>query len=160
MFGFLKKNAECSIYSPVNGICFPIEECGDQMFAQKILGDGVAFELKDDVIYAPCDGEVSVIADTKHAFGINSSNGTEILVHVGFETTGLMGKGFETYVSQGDTVKKGQKILKVDINYIKSQNLKCVTPMIITSSDNYDLEIHNVYGEVSTDTLTITTKKK
>jgi len=159
MFGLFKKKIDCKIYSPVDGECIPIDQCGDQMFSEKLLGEGVAFRLKDGILYAPCDGVVSAIANTKHAYGIRSNNGTEILVHVGFETNGLNGEGFTSLVSQDDKVKKGQKILEVDLSFVESKGLTYVTALVITNSNDYNVTIYNMYGDVSPDTVLIHTQK-
>ena len=82
------------------------------MFASKMLGDGIAVEAADGTVYAPCDGTVSLLFPTKHAVGIKSADGVELLIHVGINTVQLDGEGFEAFVTQGDTVKKGDKLLK------------------------------------------------
>lgn len=162
MFGMFKKKKvdSCEIYSPVNGICIPIENCGDQMFSQKLLGDGLAFELSEGIIYSPCNGIISAVANTKHAFGITSENGTEILIHVGFETNSLNGEGFKIFVSQGNSVKKGQKVMEVNLDLLKSKELAYITPLVITNGQSYDLIFNEVYGEVSTNMVLLKTQKK
>ena len=102
------------IMAPVSGKCVDIKEVPDKMFAEKIMGEGVAFRYDGDVIYSPCNGTIAVIAETKHAIGIKSENGVELLIHVGVETVSLKGDGFEALVQQDEKVEIGTPILKID----------------------------------------------
>lgn len=101
MFNFMKKKEKTeTIGSPAKGRTILLNKVNDKMFADKLLGDGIAFILEDDVLKAPCNGSVSMIAATKHAFGITSTSGTEILIHIGLDTVNLNGEGFEVLVEQ------------------------------------------------------------
>lgn len=90
MFFKRKKSVE-NMYSPVNGTIIPLEEVPDKMFSEKLLGDGFGFILKQETIYAPCDCSVTMLAQTKHAIGLKSNSGLEILIHVGLDTVNLKG---------------------------------------------------------------------
>ena len=115
MFNIKRKNKnEETIYSPAIGKVIPISEVNDAMFADKLLGDGVGIILEDDLLCSPCDGIISMIAVTKHAIGITSTIGAEIIIHVGLDTVNLNGKGFEVLVKENQKVKVGDPILKVD----------------------------------------------
>lgn len=123
--------------APITGKVVPLSEVKDEVFSQGVLGNGVAIEPEAGEVYAPCDGTIIQIPDTRHAIGIQGNDGAEILIHVGMDTVGLNGKGFEPKVSEGDAVKKGQLLLKFDMDYIRSQGLQLTTPMIMTNTDDY-----------------------
>lgn len=138
MFGFFKKkkqNESLNFVAPVNGKVIELSEVPDPVFAQKMAGDGVAIDTTGDIIVAPCDGELSLIFKTKHAFAMTLDNGIEILVHIGIETVSLKGEGFKQLVEQGTKVKAGTPIIKIDRNFIKSKGLSLITPILITNPD-------------------------
>ncbi|MDO5040199.1 PTS glucose transporter subunit IIA [Clostridium sp.] len=138
MFGFFKKkkqNESLNFVTPVNGKVIELSEVPDPVFAQKMAGDGVAIDTTGDIIVAPCDGELSLIFKTKHAFAMTLDNGIEILVHIGIETVSLKGEGFKQLVEQGTKVKAGTPIIKIDRNFIKSKGLSLITPVLITNPD-------------------------
>ena len=142
MFNFLKKKVTREVLgSPAKGKIISLSKVKDKMFANKMLGDGIAFILEKDILKAPCDGEVSMIAATKHAFGITSSLGAEILIHVGLDTVNLNGEGFEFLVDAHQKVVAGEPILKIDRAFMKSQGIDLTTPMIITNGDSLKMEI-------------------
>lgn len=145
---FKKKKAVFVVASPVNGECIQLEEVADAVFNTKMLGEGVAFKLADSFIYAPCDGVITLITSTKHAFGILSDNGAELLVHVGLDTVNLNGKGFRVLVNQGDRVRKGMAVIEVDNDFMKKQQIDLTTPLVITNSDDYAVKIMGHYGYV------------
>ena len=138
MFGFFKKkkqNESLNFVAPVNGKVIELSEVPDPVFAQKMAGDGVAIDTTGDIIVAPCDGELSLIFKTKHAFAMTLDNGIEILVHIGIETVSLKGEGFKQLIEQGTKVKAGTPIIKIDRNFIKSKGLSLITPVLITNPD-------------------------
>lgn len=128
---FFKK--EEKIYSPVDGRVMPITEAPDQVFSQKIMGDGCCFELANGTVVSPVDGTITTIFDTKHAIGITSKKGTEMILHVGMDTVSLSGEGFTAFVKTGDSIKVGDKLLEVDIEKIKDKVPSMVTPLVITN---------------------------
>ncbi len=134
--------------APLNGAVIPLSEIKDEVFSQGVLGNGVAIEPNSGEVYAPCDGVIMEIPETLHAVGIGGDNGAEILIHVGMDTVGLNGKGFEPQVKKGDAVKQGQLLLKFDMDYIKSQGLPVTTPVIITNTDEYAEIKAEASGEV------------
>lgn len=142
MFGFFKKkkqNEPLNFVTPVNGKVIELSEVPDPVFAQKMAGDGVAIDTTGDIIVAPCDGELSLIFKTKHAFAMTLDNGIEILVHIGIETVSLKGEGFKQLIEQGTKVKAGTPIIKIDRNFIKSKGLSLITPVLITNPDSVKL---------------------
>ncbi len=142
MFNFFKEKNKNTIFSPVEGKCISITSVPDEMFAEKIMGDGIAFIFDGDTIHSPCNGKIVSIARTKHALGIKADNGIEILIHIGLDTVELNGKGFELWVSENSRVKAGQPLIKIDRNIMKENEINLVTPMVITKTD-YELEISN-----------------
>ena len=133
MFKFLGNKSDMRIYSPVVGKMVKIEEVPDKTFADKLLGDGVAFYTDTDTISSPCSGKVTMIANTKHAIGILSDNGVELLIHIGLETVNLQGEGFEVLVRSNEKVKAGTPLIKVDRKLMESKNINLVIPMVITN---------------------------
>ena len=125
------ETALMSLLAPLSGQAVPLEQVPDDVFSQKILGDGIAIIPTDGKIYAPVDGEIATVAETLHAYGFTSEDGLEILVHVGLDTVGLKGRGFKSYVKPGDKVKQGDLIAEVDLEFLKAQGLSAITPVVI-----------------------------
>ena len=123
--------------SPETGQIIPLSEVKDEVFSSGAMGKGVAIEPTDGVLYAPADGEVALVFPTGHAVGLNTTDGAEILMHIGMDTVELEGKGFETLVQKGETVKAGQPLVKFDIEAIKAAGYPVTTPMVVTNSKNY-----------------------
>ncbi len=135
------------ICSPLNGKAVSLESVPDPVFSDKVLGDGCAVIPSDGKIYSPADGKISSVAQTKHAYGIASDDGLEILVHFGLETVALNGEGFTSHISEGDRVKKGDLIAEADIDFLKSKGINLITPVLVCDGgDDYDIE--TAEGEV------------
>lgn len=132
--GLFSKKKELDLYAPITGKLIDICEVKDQVFSQKILGDGIAIEPKEGILNAPFDCEVVQLFHTLHAIGLKAKD-VEILVHIGMDTVELNGEGFKGFVNEGDHVKKGQKLIEFDIDYIKSQGKEATTPIVITNMD-------------------------
>lgn len=126
-------NKEISLGMPISGKVIGLIELNDYLFSKKLMGNGAAIVPSDNTVYSPADGEINLIYETKHAIGIKTCDGIQILIHIGLDTARLQGKGFTLYVSQGDTVKKGEKILSFDFEYV-SLNSPIETPVVITDS--------------------------
>lgn len=121
------------VYSPVKGRAAFITECSDPVFNQKSMGDGMVFIPEEELIVSPVNGTVMMVFPTKHAIGIRTEEGTELLIHMGLNTVSLEGRPFELYVGEGDTVKAGQKIARMDLKAIEAEGLSTETPVVITS---------------------------
>ena len=119
------------VIAPLSGQPVLLSEVPDEVFSQKVLGDGVAIIPDDGKLYSPVNGEISTVAETLHAYGFTSDDGLEILVHVGLDTVGLKGAGFKPCVKEGDKVKVGDLVAEIDLEYIKAQGLNTITPVII-----------------------------
>lgn len=138
---------EIKILSPLNGKAIPIEQVPDDVFAEKIMGDGVAIMPNEGAIYSPVNGTVATVAETLHAYGFESEDGVEMLVHFGLETVALEGKGFTSHVQVGDHVKAGQLVAEVDMEFLKAQGINTVTPVVICDGAD-DETLSFTYGEV------------
>lgn len=126
-----------TLYSHMNGTVVKLEDVEDEVFSQKILGEGAAVEPSEGKLYAPCDGKIDSVFDTKHAVNMVSSEGVEILLHIGIDTVKLGGQYFEAHVSDGQEVKKGDLLISFDMDKIKAAGYKVTTPIIIGNTDDY-----------------------
>lgn len=122
--------------SPMTGKLLKIEDIEDQVFASKTMGDGFAIELTEGLVRAPINGEIIMTFPTKHAYGLKGNDGTELLIHIGMDTVELQGKGFESFVQVGDQIKQGDKLVNVDIEYIKEHGKTLVSPVVFTSGQS------------------------
>ncbi len=132
-----KENVSESISAPVEGKIVPLEEVKDEVFSSGAMGKGIAIEPSVGKVYAPCDGVITTFFPTKHAIGITSNQGAEILIHVGMDTVAMNGDGFVAKKSQGDTVKKNDLLLEFDMDKIKVANHPLTTPVVITNANAY-----------------------
>ncbi len=126
-----------TLYSHMNGTAVKLEDVEDEVFSQKILGEGAAVEPSEGKLYAPCDGKIDSVFDTKHAVNMVSHDGVEILLHIGIDTVKLGGQYFEAHVSDGQEVKKGDLLISFDMDKIKAAGYKVTTPLIIGNTDDY-----------------------
>lgn len=140
----IERASEVNIYAPGNGQVIPLSEVPDQVFAQKMMGDGVGFIPVDGKIVAPFDGTVKTIFPTKHAIGLESDQGLELLIHIGIDTVKLNGEGFESFVETDDRVHKGQVLMQIDLDYITAHAPSTVTPLIITNLEDRQLSVEDV----------------
>ena len=125
------------VYAPIKGNVIPSAKIPDETFAAGVLGEGVGIEPALGVVYAPFDGEISSTTETKHAVGISSPDGMELLIHVGINTVAMEGDGFELFCAEGDKVKAGQKLMTFDIEKIKKAGYSTTTAVLVTNSDDY-----------------------
>lgn len=148
MFEFLKKKEEKIIIlgSPVKGNAVPIKEVSDPTFGDEILGKGIAIKPTEGKIFAPADGTIELLFDTLHAVSMTTDEGVELLVHIGLETVGLKGRNFEAHKTTGDKVKKGDLLITVDLEALKSEGFDTITPMIVCNTDNYQ-QVEGVTGK-------------
>lgn len=133
-----------TIYAPLKGRTVPLDEVPDQVFSDKLMGDGLAIYPANGEVVAPFDGTVELVFPTKHAIGLKSESGVEVLIHFGLETVGLQGEGFKVHVDSGDTIIKGQSLMTVDLDYIKTHAKSDITPIIVTNSGEHEIKTtHN-----------------
>ncbi len=125
------------IFAPLSGEILPIEKADDEVFASKLMGNGVVILPESTDVLAPFDGTIATLFPTRHAIGLISDNGAELLIHIGINTVGLAGKGFESFVKQGDHVTKGQKLVSFNKQTIEDAGFSSQTMVIITNSNDY-----------------------
>ncbi|MDD7280702.1 MAG: PTS glucose transporter subunit IIA [Erysipelotrichaceae bacterium] len=140
MLSFLKKNKNKQLVAVIDGKCIPIEQVNDQVFASKAMGDGVGIVPNGNVVVSPCDGNLTMVASTKHAFGLTGKDGIEVMVHIGIDTVALGGNGFTVLVEQGCDVKMGQPIIEFDAEFMKSHNLDMTTMMIVLNEASHGVK--------------------
>lgn len=128
---------EKSLFAPVKGTVIPRSDIPDETFASGVLGDGVGIDPEEGIVYAPFDGEISSVTDTRHAVGITGPGDMEVLIHVGVDTVNMKGDGFVLLVNEGEKVKKGQKLLTFDIEKIRTSGYSPVVAVLLTNSDDY-----------------------
>jgi multiphosphoryl transfer protein len=131
--------ANLTLVSPLRGWCAPLDETPDAVFAQRLLGDGVAIDPTEGVLHAPCDGEVISVAAASHAVALRAANGAEILLHVGIDTVALGGEGFEVLVSAGARVRSGEPLLNFDLDVLAQRAKSLITPIVITNGERFSI---------------------
>ena len=155
-----KQNVLTTVLAPLTGKAVSLSEVPDPVFAEKVIGDGIAMIPEDGKIVSPVDGEISSIAETGHAYGFTADNGLEVLVHVGLETVSLKGECFKVYAKAGDKVKAGDLIAEVDLNLLKEKGLNSISPVLICS-DLEEKEILYTEGNVKAgESVVLTVKDK
>lgn len=132
------------VCSPLQGTVLPLDQVKDEVFSQKILGDGMAVVPVKGELYAPADGTIESVFESKHAISMVCANGAELLMHIGMDTVKLEGKGFTPQVKNGDAVKKGQLLMKFDLDGIKAAGYDVTTPIVVTNGDAFTV---NPVGE-------------
>ncbi len=125
------------VAAPMTGKAVGLDQVPDKMFAEGILGKGIAIIPDEGIVKAPFQGQVKMIAPTKHAIGLISDRGVNAVIHIGIDTVNLQGKGFEVLVKEDQWVEKGEPLMKVDLDFIKENHLNPITPIIVTNSDEY-----------------------
>lgn len=126
---------EVNLHAVTKGEYIPLEDVPDEVFSTKMMGDGFAIESINGAIFAPVNGKVTTIFPSKHALGIKTNNGVEVLVHMGIDTVNLKGEGFDVLVKVGDQVTVDTKIAQMDLPYIHSQGKKSMVIVVITNMD-------------------------
>ena len=132
----------------MNGTVVPLSEVKDEAFASGALGDGIAIEPTDGELVAPADGEISSTFDTHHAVGMTTADGAELLMHIGIDTVKLGGKHFTYLVNEGDKVKKGQPLIRFDLEAIRAEGYPTTTPLIVCNTDEYAAVTPQASGNV------------
>lgn len=135
MMNFFKKDYD--LYAPVSGLCKDIIECKDKAFSSKALGDGLIIIPNENTIKAPCSGRISSLFPTKHAIGIVTNDKKEILLHIGIDTVKLKGKYFQSYISIGDKIKKGDKLITFDQEYMIKNDIDMSTILILLNGNKF-----------------------
>ncbi|WP_158735234.1 PTS glucose transporter subunit IIA [Alteribacillus sp. YIM 98480] len=161
LFGKKEEPKDVSITSPATGKFVDLTDVPDPTFSEKMMGDGFAVEPTEGKIVSPVDGRVVQVFPTKHAVGIKSNEGLDVLIHIGLETVSLNGEGFEGRVSEGDKVKRGDVLVEFAIEDVKEKAKSTITPVVFTEGDQVDnLERKEVSSLTAgeTEIMTITVK--
>lgn len=150
---FLKKNKDSvdkidTIVSPTTGELLDLTVIPDEVFSQKMMGDGFAIKSNDGIILSPVNGVVEMIFDTKHAIGLKSNSGKEILIHLGVDTVNLKGEGFEVFVEAGQKINIGDKLIQMDVDFIKKNAKSELSPVIFTNLETNE-SISFISGNVN-----------
>lgn len=134
---FFHKNKEVKLFAPANGKMIHIEDVADVVFSRKLLGEGFAIVPMVGEVYAPVDGKIVVLQESKHAIGIKVNDQVEILIHIGIDTVNLNGEGFESFVKVGDYVKTGDKLVEFDLSMVEAAGYK--SDVIVIVIDHPDI---------------------
>jgi len=140
--------ATIDILAPITGEIIAIEDVPDVVFAEKIVGDGIAIRPTGNKMVAPCDGEIGKIFETNHAFSLESDTGIELFVHFGIDTVELKGQGFTRIASEGQKVKAGDTIIEFDLEYLTANAKSILTPVVISNMDELK-ELQKMSGTVT-----------
>ena len=137
-----------AIKSPISGKVIELEKVDDPVFSSGAMGKGIAIEPMDNKVYAPFNGTIEFIAETKHAIGLLSEDGVEVLIHVGMDTVKMQGRGFNVKTSVNSKIKAGELLLEFDRNAIEKEGYSLITPVVITNADNYEDNVLCINEEV------------
>lgn len=155
----LKEIKQEIIASPLIGKVVKLEDVPDEVFASGAMGKGIAIDPLDGILVSPAKAEVTLLFPTKHAIGLRTENGAELLIHIGMDTVSLAGKGFESFVQVGDQVEAGQKLLVFDLNQIKAADLPVITPIIVTNTADYEDILVTQVSQINSGDYLLTTVK-
>jgi len=140
MFGLFKAKKEVLI-SPADGDLIELSEVPDEVFSQKMAGDGIALVPRSNTFIAPVAGTITKIFATNHAFSIQTKSGTEVMVHIGLDTVELQGEGFKRLAQEGETVTAGKPIVSADLEFIESKGKKIVTPIVLNNTKSLEITL-------------------
>jgi len=138
IFGKKEAKKEEGVMAPLTGTVYQLEDVPDPVFAEKMMGEGIAIKPSEGMVVAPMDGEVVQVFPTKHAIGLKVESGLELLIHIGLETVSLEGEGFEAFVKQGDHVQQGDKLISFDMDIIEEKASSTITPIIMTKGEDVE----------------------
>ena len=127
--------SQLNVVSPLSGQVWPLERIPDPVFAQKMVGDGLSIDPTDSVLLAACDGEVMALHAAGHAVTLRTSEGVELLMHVGIDTVALKGRGFKPLVKIGDTVKAGKPLIELDLDFLATHAKSVLTQIVIVNGE-------------------------
>lgn len=128
-----------TVSAPVSGVVVPLEEVDDEVFAGRVVGDGVALRPSDGRVVAPLDGRVEKVFPGGHGIAIESSEGLQVLVHVGLETVQLEGDGFDAHVAEGDEVTEGDPLVTVDLARLAELGVDAISPVVVMSGESVEV---------------------
>ncbi|AWX13524.1 PTS glucose transporter subunit IIA [Mergibacter septicus] len=153
------KSVEVEIFAPLSGEIVNIEDVPDVVFSEKIVGDGIAIRPIGDEIVAPVDGVIGKIFETNHAFSMESDDGIELFVHFGIDTVELKGEGFQRIAQEGQKVKKGETIIKLNLPLLESKAKSILTPVVVSNMDEISHMDKKTGETVAGETVVLVLKK-
>ena len=159
MFNLFKKSDPNKIYAPIDGKCIDIMRVKDSVFSSKMMGDGIGIIPTTNIVKAPVSGKLTMLFPTKHAFGITTKEGIELLIHIGIDTVNLNGLGFKAYALKDQEIKKGDKIIEFNIDYLKDP-LKDMTTIIVLPSYHQTINKYKLNEDVTSGDVVMTTSLK
>lgn len=133
LFDVFKKKSALELRAPLSGVVVPLDQVPDEVFAGRMVGDGVAIDPSEGVVCAPCAGVVAALFSTCHAVGLRTDEGLEILIHVGIDTVEMKGEGFSSAVKMGDRVVPGQELLRFDLDRVRAKAPSPLSPVVLTT---------------------------
>lgn len=143
---------------PVDGRVMPLTEVNDYLFNKKMMGDGAAIYPESNFIFSPVDGEIALVYDSKHAIAIRTEDNIQILIHIGLDSVKLEGRGFAAYVKAGDKVKRGDKLIFFDKEFVEMKS-SLITPIVITNSEIVEtMDVNYKSNKAGQSLMTITLK--
>ncbi|WP_026583586.1 PTS sugar transporter subunit IIA [Bacillus sp. J33] len=157
LFGKKETVKSVEVKAVLSGTAVNLEEVPDPVFAEKMMGDGIAIEPSEGVVVSPVNGEIVQVFPTKHAIGLRAENGAEILIHIGLETVSMKGEGFEMHVTEGSRVNEGDKLVTFDLALVKEKAKSTVTPIIVTNGDQLASLEKKAAGSVTRGSSTVMT---
>ena len=143
MLSKLFRKRHLQIFAPIKGKLVALSEVPDPVFSERMMGEGVAIIPAGGNVHSPVEGKVIFVAETRHAVGIRSTDGTEILIHIGLETVSLKGEGFKSHIKVGDSVSIQQLLIEVDWAFVCENAKNIITPIVITNSNERDIQFTN-----------------
>ncbi|PSL43271.1 PTS system IIA component (Glc family) [Salsuginibacillus halophilus] len=154
LFGKKSEPAQVQVKSPANGSFVSLTEVDDPTFSEKMMGDGFAVAPADGKIVSPVKGKITQVFPTKHAVGIRSDEGLDVLVHIGLETVSMNGDGFEAHVGEGDSVNAGDLMVEFDVDKVNEQAKSTTTPVVFTEGDQItSIDVESVTDVSAGETL-------
>ncbi len=152
-------NKSKNIYATIDGTMIDIKEVKDDVFSNNLMGVGLAIRPQGNIVYAPVEGKVTLVAPTKHAFGIETKEGLQILVHLGVDTVKYQGEGFKQFIEAGQQVSAGQKVIEYNHNFFKNEGLDTSVMTIVLNHTEFKLNGLLISGEVDSKSIVGTYKK-
>lgn len=156
MFTKLFSKKKLQVIAPITGEVVSLKEVPDPVFSEGMMGEGIAIIPQEGGIHSPVEGTIILVADTSHAIGIQATDGTEILIHIGLETVTLKGEGFKTHVQVGDAVSIGQLLIEADWDYLNEHAKSILTPVIITNSSSRNIKSSTITQCIANETVLLT----
>lgn len=148
-----------TVYAPADGQVISLEEFPDELFSQEVLGPGCGILPTGDRVFAPFNGTVTQLTDTRHAIGVTSSDGVEVLIHIGVDTVEMAGEGFRNYVANGQKIKRGEPLISFDRAAIKAAGHPDAIAVIVTNSDEFSGVSLTTKGDVAVGGAILTAAK-